>query len=394
MKQLLNLTFIIFLLSIGSRCIALQNDFAGENILYVGGTGENNYTDLQEAINAAMPGDKIIVVSGIYGKITVNKSVSIEGKGAVTGEITIVADNVSITGLIIKDSFHAIVTEGNSTEIRNCSIVNNSYGIKAEGAYNKIHLNKIFKNWGYGIKLASSERNEIKENEICRNKWGIWLGKSHENVISSNIIRNNHEGIVIMGGKNNIIKRNHIADNTNEGIYFCCQGENNLVFENNFVGNTLNALCYGEVNHWNFGNIGNYWDDYDGKGIYEIGEGNIDYHPSLVPYDIIQTSYRIYILYPSEKEKVCGKIVVKGVAEKEGKVEVKIDEGAWQGANGIFLWHFELNTRKLENGEHIIYARCEDEVTTLKIYVENNKNIPSFEFVLLVIAIFLTKKLR
>ncbi len=39
---------------------------SNRNILYVGGTGPNNYTRIQDAIDNASDGDTIFVYSGIY----------------------------------------------------------------------------------------------------------------------------------------------------------------------------------------------------------------------------------------------------------------------------------------------------------------------------------------
>ena len=51
------------------------------NILYVGGSGPNNYSKIQDAINDAMPGDTIIVYPGLYiENLYIYKSLKIESK--------------------------------------------------------------------------------------------------------------------------------------------------------------------------------------------------------------------------------------------------------------------------------------------------------------------------
>ena len=51
-------------------------------ILYVGGTGPNNYTKIQDAINDAKDGYLIYVYPGYYNEsIVINKSISLVGIG-------------------------------------------------------------------------------------------------------------------------------------------------------------------------------------------------------------------------------------------------------------------------------------------------------------------------
>ena len=365
-------------------------------IIVVDSSGNGDYEDLQKAINECSEGDKIVVMAGEYGSVVINKSISMEGENATLYGIEINANNVSISGFIIKDGYYAIDIAGNNNVIENCTIFNNSHGINIKGDGNKIIHNKIFRNSYEGINLDYADDNEIKGNEIYRNAWGIYMEKSNNNIIYMNIIKNNHEGIVIQGGKGNIVRMNNITGNEYKGIHLCCKSEKNHIFNNNFIGNKNNAYCYGGINYWDNDGVGNYWDDYDGKGEYEISSGNVDEFPAEKPFAInISHSYRIYILSPQPGEKIKGKIVVRGIAEKEAKVEIKIDDGEWKKASGTLLWYAEIDTTELPNGEHTIYARCGNATTSCTIYVENEKGMPSFTFIAFFAAfiiIFLSHK--
>lgn len=51
------------------------------NTLHVGGSGPNNYTKIQDAIDEADDGDKIFVYSGVYREgVTIPKSIVLEGE--------------------------------------------------------------------------------------------------------------------------------------------------------------------------------------------------------------------------------------------------------------------------------------------------------------------------
>lgn len=355
--------------------------------------GGGDYEKIQDAIDDANFFDKIIVYPGIYNEnMTINKSICLEGMDAVVGGISIFANDVNISGFLINNSYFAVEIKGNRNSIKNCSIFSNSYGIKIDGRNNIVEDNKIFKNIFYGIYLYFfSENNTIRNNEISRNGCGIYVWKGNGNTFIGNIIRDNEEGITVQGGEKNFFNMNNISGN-GKGIHLCCEAKNNLIFENNFIGNSMHVYCYAGKNTWNLSN-GNYWDNLSDE-IFFIDKENIDYLPSKSPYDIHNFSYKIYIFYPEENETVSGKIVIQGMVEKEGKVRVRIDNGDWENATGFFLWYYEVDTKNLSDGKHDIYVEFKGNTMVRTVYVENKKSIPSFEIILLILAFFFILKKR
>jgi hypothetical protein len=171
---------------------------------------------IQDAINATLPGDLVLVAAGIYNEaITVSKGVSLLGAGAdytfidATGKlanavkITATSGNVKIDGFKIfnaltanGDHFQITVSGGGSgcnIEITNNMIigatdaVNNDYGLYSNAASNLIISNNTFSNCGTHSILLERHRgtSEIAHNTLT-------------NVVGSN----NCSAIVYMTYKN------------------------------------------------------------------------------------------------------------------------------------------------------------------------------------------------
>lgn len=358
-----------------------------ENTIYVGGSGSGNYTTIQDALNASMPGDRVVVFPGFYGRVNINKSVLLEGRDAFTGAVLISAENVTFSGFVVKDCYRAIVVEGNGSRVENCTVLNSSYGIKIYGNYNNVSSNMVFMNLNYGIWIEDGRGNGISGNGIYRNNHGIYLDGADENMIGGNVVSNNTQGIKIQGGRNNTICGNHIADNRKEGIYICCDGEDNIIFGNNFIGNGMNAKCYSRDNQWDYHGEGNYWDNYNGSGSYGIVYGgNKDSFPSTSKYSVIVRPGRMYITNPENGGNISGIINVNGVAESGKAVAVRVDNGSWRKADGTFMWNFDIDTKKMENGEHNIYAKCGNTSVQVAIYVSNGEKTPSFGAIMFLCA--------
>ena len=205
--------------------------------LYVGGTGPNNYTSIQNAIDDAYPGDTIFVYSGIYREnidIGFKKDIKVIGEdkyttiidGGGNGSVIKLSHyscptiNVTIEGFTIRNGSYGILCDGDYNIIRNCIIYDNEVGIYCRGEHNVITQCNIQNN-GYGIKMAASSNhiyhNNFMENEINaydtkRNLWdnGYPSGGNYWDDFDSpeeGAYDNNSDGIVdtpyhIPGGEN------------------------------------------------------------------------------------------------------------------------------------------------------------------------------------------------
>jgi parallel beta-helix repeat protein len=158
-------------------------------------------------------------------------------------------------------------------------------GIGCWKNYNNTVSGNIIYNNVWGIYLSESNCINILENTAKVNTVGlkVVLKSNHNDVLRNTFDNNLFEGIALEYGNNNTILRNTISNNADCGIKLYSQAKCNLVFLNDFLGNTINARDYGTDNQWNNETIGNYWSDYPGKDTDDNSIGDD-------PYDIPGTS--------------------------------------------------------------------------------------------------------
>jgi parallel beta-helix repeat protein len=240
--------------------------------LYVGGTGKDNYSTIQEGIENAWYGDNIYVYEGIYHEnIMITKSINLMGA---TGKKTFIDG---------RGNGHVIEIHANMVNISNFTIMNSSSsssfsGIKiTSSSHITIDTCNITDNF-YGLWIYESTRNTIKNSTIAHNKFdGIMMNEiASENEITQCVItHNDRNGITLCCGSNyNSITHCTISENNDTGVSIQALG--NVIVLNNFIKNHLNAYGYG-TNFWDNGNQGNYWSDFD-----EPSEGAYDHNKDYV----------------------------------------------------------------------------------------------------------------
>jgi nitrous oxidase accessory protein NosD len=237
--------------------------------IYVDNTSLGDYEKIQDAIDAANPGDRVYVYSGTYYEnIIIEKTIDLEGMD----------ENTTIIDGMEKDDVITLGINSNYVNISGFTIQNS--GIKKHHA---------------GINV-NSNRNHIYGNIIrgCTN--GITLDFwSHDSMIHNNTITGNIYGLIV----------------------YSVVPNNNIIFWNNFMDNTLNA--YDNSNsEWSYNKKGNYWDNYMGEdqnndGIgdtaYEIDGGDAkDNYPLMEPaetpgFEIIIVFLALIILLFIKKKK-------------------------------------------------------------------------------------------
>jgi parallel beta-helix repeat protein len=206
-----------------------------------------DYSDIQQAINAANSGDTIEVHSGTYSEhVNVDKQLTLLGignpvvKAMSYSAITLSEDGITLEGFTATGSDKGI------------NVISN----------NNVLIGNTASNNKYGIYLVSSCNNLLSSNSADSNeRYGIYLvTNSNSNTLKGNTVSNNGYGVRIQNSNNNLVFQNDLANNPNAGS----------------TGG----------NQWDNGaGTGNHYSDYD-----ESGEGCSDNNKDGIcdsPHDIL-----------------------------------------------------------------------------------------------------------
>ncbi len=211
-------------------------------ILYVGGEGPNNYTHIQDAIDAAKDGDTIFVYdesSPYYEDFMIYKSINLIGENknvTIAGTCLIVSDYVNIKNFTFEKNIDNVGKD--FCNISNC-IFNSSYIILRGASNNRI--SRCLFNAGGGIALYGSN-NHIFENKFIHCFEAIACDSYEGNIIENNNFSFNKIGIYLHGGGwgyGNTIKNNSFFEN-GIGIELSEAG-GHRIYNNSFTGDGIST---------------------------------------------------------------------------------------------------------------------------------------------------------
>jgi parallel beta-helix repeat protein len=264
------------------------------NTLYVGGTGEGNYTKIQDAINDANHDDTVYVYndSSPYYEtsIRVHKSINIIGEdkdttiidgGGYDTVISFYADNITFTGFTVQNGGEDYFAFDS--------------GIKVGNSSNVIITGNIISNNRYIGLFVYAHKCLVSQNTITSNNIGILVfpDPKGEVMIFNNTVDSNCVGIDI-AALNTSVFRNEIRANIRS--IRITESINISIFENNFRKNEKPPI-FVQLDRiavkWN----NNYWNRprflpkliigkrylAEGNAIFWI---NIDWHPTLKPNEV------------------------------------------------------------------------------------------------------------
>ena len=211
--------------------------------------GEADYITIQEAVDNANDGDKIVVYPGTYTEnVVVNKELTIISESG-NPDNTIVraadpnnhvfhvtSDNVKISSFSIRDaasSYNGALQMGvNLNGVTDCNISNN----------------RLFSN-NVGIFLYDSKSNTLTNNIVYNNNYGIFVPISNSNMLSNNVAYNNNRGIYLQGSNYNTLNNNTANWNNFNGIELRYSSNYNTVINNTVSNNPYGIDLYSSSNN-------------------------------------------------------------------------------------------------------------------------------------------------
>jgi len=218
--------------STGSVKRETYKQISSRNTFYVGGSGPNNYTEIQEAIDNSSDGDTIFIYSGIY-----NESIFIDNTLILLGEDknTTIIDGTDI-------SYNTIFVTANADNmlISHLTIKNNQSDINGTGIYlvsdSNLITQNVFMCW-LGIRIEKYEGDVSCENEISHNYFddstGAWIFHSNHNLIHNNSYNRFVHMVRLVNSSNDVI-RNNYGENGFLGVW-STSSKDSIIIENVFI---------------------------------------------------------------------------------------------------------------------------------------------------------------
>jgi parallel beta-helix repeat protein len=170
----------------------------------LGGTPE--YATMQEAVDAARPGDQIGVCPGTYDQtVKVTKPVTLTGIGSVlirpsssvgTTCFDVLVDAVTVRYFTIQGCETGINVAAGGALIQNAQLQRNATGIAIAGGGHSAIQNNLFDDNGFGVLVeGQSDGTVIRTNTLRDDVFGIYLNGADGVIVTKNSVDGAFVGI-------------------------------------------------------------------------------------------------------------------------------------------------------------------------------------------------------
>jgi len=233
-------------------------------VLYVGGTGQSNYSSIQAALDDASDNYKIFIYPGTYSEhLIISKSLALYGKSMqntiidasfMGTSIIINSDKVVIDNLQFRKAGGKITNSlvnilKGDVAVNNCIFYNARHGILAATGSRITIKNCSFYHTAMGIRSFSDRNTVVTHCNFIKNGIGIFCTES--NSININNIWGELNGVSIMTEKcGNVYIANCLLFNGNENqISFYAETTTNIMVENCTIYHSGRGIRFSDCNN-------------------------------------------------------------------------------------------------------------------------------------------------
>jgi parallel beta-helix repeat protein len=227
--------------------------------LYVAGAGSSctGHATIQEAVDAAVAGDLIIVCNDAeyHENLLIDKPLTIQGDGAVVHAdsasspvVAIEADNVTVSNFVLRDATgsYGLYSTASYASISNLYTTNNDIGFYLLGSSNNnLTSNTAHDNLDEGFRLSSNSDNNTLINNTAYNQpyYGFYIYRSSGNALINNSAYNSslwYGFFIYSGAQDNALINNTAYGNAHHGFHIYMTSDNvlqgNTAFNNSADG--------------------------------------------------------------------------------------------------------------------------------------------------------------
>lgn len=196
--------------------------------------GDRLYAQIQEAVDAASPGDVIKVHAGTYSPVTIAKD------NLTIQEATAPSDPV----IDAAGGFAGVLVEGNGVILRGLTVQNTSLeegeAFRITGNNNRLVENvAVYADVGFSLDGATG--NRLERNTSNGNFIGFFVAHSDGNTFVGNTANGNFDGFAMVGSDGNRLVNNTANGNERAGFNLTALLADGIGCSGNeFVGNTAN----------------------------------------------------------------------------------------------------------------------------------------------------------